>query len=113
MQYKDIENEAQALLEMNNVFNLLSLIRKDNVLIVLSNDGDEGEFTVRVMDATQEEASTVTTIAQGIINMLEEDPDVVYLQGAEAPVNEYTSYGENVVPFSVKKKIKENDHDER
>jgi len=113
MQYKDIENEAQALLEMNNVFDLLSLIRKDNVLIALSNDGDEGEFTVRVMDATQEEGSTVTIITRGIINMLEEDPDVVYLQGAKASENEYASYGENVVPFSVKKKIKENDHDER
>ena len=64
MKYKDVNSKAQALLELNNVFNLLSLIREDNVLIVLSNDGDEGEFTVRVMDATQEEASTVTTIAQ-------------------------------------------------
>ena len=111
MQYKDIENEAQALLEMNNVFNLLSLIRKDNVLIVLSNDGDEGEFTVRVMDATQEEGTTVTMIAQGIISMLEENPDTVYLQGVETAVDEYANYGENVVPFSIKKKTKKKDYE--
>tara|TARA_R110000824_G_scaffold303305_1_gene491039 strand:- start:312 stop:650 length:339 start_codon:yes stop_codon:yes gene_type:complete len=112
MKYKDVNSKAQALLELNNVFNLLSLIREDNVLIVLSNDGDEGEFTVRVMDATQdEEESTVTVIAQGIISMLEENPDVIYLQGVEVSSNDYSNYGENVVPFSVKKKIKDTDHD--
>lgn len=108
MEYKDMDDKTQALLELNAAFNLLSLVRKDTVLIILSDDEDAGEFTVRVIDAMEEE-STSTIIAQGIISMLEDNPDVIYLQGIEAPTEEYTNYEGNVIPFSVKKKIKEDE----
>tara|TARA_Y100001951_G_C11118611_1_gene171529 strand:+ start:270 stop:593 length:324 start_codon:yes stop_codon:yes gene_type:complete len=104
MQYKDIDNKAEALLELNTVFDLFSLIRKDNVLIIISDNGDEGEFTIRVLDSTQEEeVSTANIIAQGVMSMLEEDPDVVYMQGVKAAENEYVNYGENVIVFDPKK----------
>ena len=104
MQYKDIDNKAEALLELNNVFDLFSLIRKDNVLIIISDNGEEGEFTIRVLDSTQEEeVSTANIIAQGVMSMLEEDPDVVYMQGVKAAENEYVNYGENVIVFDPKK----------
>jgi len=104
MQYKDIDNKAEALLELNTVFDLFSLIRKDNVLIIISDNGEEGEFTIRVLDSTQEEeVSTANIIAQGVMSMLEEDPDVVYMQGIKAAENEYVNYGENVIVFDPKK----------
>jgi len=104
MQYKDIDNKAEALLELNTVFDLFSLIRKDNVLIIISDNGEEGEFTIRVLDSTQEEeVSTANVIAQGVMSMLEEDPDVVYMQGIKAAENEYVNYGENVIVFDPKK----------
>ena len=104
MQYKDIDNKAEALLELNTVFDLFSLIRKDNVLIIISDNGEEGEFTIRVLDSTQEEeVSTANIIAQGVMSMLEEDPDVVYMQGIKAAENEYVKYGENVIVFDPKK----------
>ena len=104
MQYKDIDNKAEALLELNTVFDLFSLIRKDNVLIIISDNGEEGEFTIRVLDSTQEEeVSTANIIAQGVMSMLEEDPDVVYMQGVKAAENEYVNYGENVIVFDPKK----------
>jgi hypothetical protein len=103
MQHKDIDSKAEALLELNNVFDLFSLIRKDNVLIIISDNGDEGEFTIRVLDSTQdEEASTANIIAQGVMSILEEDPDVVYTRGIKAAENEYVNYGENVVVFKPK-----------
>ena len=105
MQYKDIDSKAQALLELNNVFDLFSLIRQDNVLIILSDNGNDGEFTVRVMDSTQKgEESTSNIIAQGVISMLEEDPDVMYVRGVKAAEEEHINYGENVIPFSIKGK---------
>ena len=104
MQYKDIDNKAEALLELNTVFDLFSLIRKDNVLIIISDNGEEGGFTIRVLDSTQEEeVSTANIIAQGVMSMLEEDPDVVYMQGIKAAENEYVNYGENVIVFDPKK----------
>jgi hypothetical protein len=104
MQYKDIDNKAEALLELNTVFDLFSLIRKDNVLIIISDNGEEGEFTIRVLDSTQEEeVSTANIIAQGVMSMLEEDPDVVYMQGIKAAENEFVNYGENVIVFDPKK----------
>lgn len=104
MQYKDIDNKAEALLELNTVFDLFSLIRKDNVLIIISDSGDEGEFTIRVLDSTEEEeVSTANIIAQGVMSMLEEDPDVVYMQGIKAAENEFVNYGENVIVFDPKK----------
>ena len=104
MQYKDIDNKAEALLELNTVFDLFSLIRKDNVLIIISDNGEEGEFTIRVLDSTQEEeVSTANIIAQEVMSMLEEDPDVVYMQGIKAAENEYVNYGENVIVFDPKK----------
>ena len=105
MQYKDIDNKAEALLELNTVFDLFSLIRKDNVLIIISDNGEEGEFTIRVLDSTQEEeVSTANVIAQGVMSMLEEDPDVMYVRGIKAAEEEHVNYGENVVPFSIKGK---------
>ena len=107
MQYKDIDNKAEALLELNNVFDLFSLIRKDNILIIISDNGEkgeEGEFSIRVLDSTQEEeVSTANIIAQGVMSMLEEDPDIVYMQGIKAAENEYVNYGENVIVFDPKK----------
>ena len=94
MEYKDMDDKTQALLELNAAFNLLSLVRKDTVLIILSDDEDAGEFTVRVIDAMEEESTST---------------DVIYLQGIEAPTEEYTNYEGNVIPFSVKKKIKEDE----
>ena len=101
MQYKDIDNKAEALLELNNVFDLFSLIRKDNVLIIISDNGEkgeEGEFTIRVLDSTQEEeVSTANIIAQGVMSMLEEDPDIVYMQGIKAAENEYVAMAADVL----------------
>ena len=37
------------------------------------------------------------------MSMLEEDPDIVYMQGIKAAENEYVNYGENVIVFDPKK----------
>jgi len=108
MYIKDIDNKAEALLELDTVFDFFSLIRKDNILVILSDSGEDGEFTVRVLDSTQnEEASTVKIITQGFFSMLEDDPDTLYMRGTKVEEQKYVNYGENIVPFHIRNKRKE------
>ena len=98
--------------ELNNIFHLNNIIKKDNILIILT-DTKEGEFQVKILDTTADDgSSTVFYLAHGLLSMLFKDPDFFYEEGMkviakETEANlkeENVAKGDNIIAFNSKKK---------
>jgi hypothetical protein len=98
--------------ELNKIFDLNNIIKKDNILIILT-DTEEGEFQVKILDTTDNnKSSTVFYLAHGFLSMLFKDPDFFYEEGMKIIAKETedklkeenVAKGNNIIAFNSKKK---------